>query len=106
MKEEKEHYKLVRDNILNILKNKGITYHSHIADDKEYKDCLYKKLIEELNEFIEEPCTEELADMLEVIDAIRSFHNISINELRTVKINKKNERGGFKNKIILDTTNE
>lgn len=106
MKEQKEYYKLVRDKIPEILKEKGIIFHSHIADDNEYESELYLKLQEELEEFILKPSTEELADMLEVIDAIRMFHDISIDDLKKVKIKKKKERGGFKNKIILDTTEE
>jgi len=102
----KEHYKLVRDNIPKILNEKGIKYNSHIADNKEYEDELYLKLQEELEEFITKPSVEELADMLEVIDAIRVFHDISLDDLKKIKINKKKERGGFKNKIILDTTDE
>jgi len=106
MKKIKEHNKLVRDNIPDILKNKGIEVNSHIADNNEYENELYLKLQEELEEFILKPSSEELADMLEVIDAIRIFHNISLDELKKQKINKKKERGGFKKKIILDTTEE
>lgn len=106
MKELKEHYKLVRDNIPDILKEKGIKCNFHIATTDEFEKELYNKLIEELNEFIEEPCTEELADMLEVIDSIRKFHNFNLDELKTVKKIKKIERGGFSDRIILDTTSE
>jgi predicted house-cleaning noncanonical NTP pyrophosphatase (MazG superfamily) len=106
MKEYKKHNKLVRDNVPDILKNKGIDYEFHIADDNEYESELYLKLQEELEEFILKPSIEKLADILEVIDAIRMFHNISLEELKKIKINKKKERGGFKNKIILDTTEE
>lgn len=44
--------------------------------------------------------------MLEVLDAIRGYYNFSLDELKSVKLNKNKERGGFKNKIILDTTIE
>ena len=101
-----EHYKLVRDRIPEILKEKGIEFYSHIANKEEYEQELYEKLREELQEFEDEPCVEELADMLEVLDAIRSFHNINLDELKTVKTKKSRERGGFKNRIILDTTIE
>lgn len=106
MNELKEHYKLVRDRIPDILKEKGIKYYSHIANKEEFEEKLYKKLREELDEFMDEPSVEELADMLEVIDAIRTFHNINLDELKTVKSRKKRERGSFIDRIVLDTTIE
>lgn len=106
MKELKKHYKLVRDNIPDILKEKKINCNFHIATIDEFEKELYNKLIEELNEFIEKPCVEELADMLEVLDSMRKFHNINLDELKTVKSVKKIERGGFSDRIILDTTSE
>lgn len=106
MKELKIHNKLVRDKIPEILKEKGIEYNSHVANNNEYENELYLKLQEELEEFILEPSAEELADMLEVLDAIRSFHKITLDELKTAKLNKYKERGAFKNKIILDSTKE
>ena len=106
MKELKEHYKLVRNNIPDILKNKGINCNFHIAGADEFEKELYKKLIEELEEFKENPCVEELADMLEVLDSMRRFHKINLNELKTNKSVKKEERGGFSDRIILDTTSE
>lgn len=106
MKEEKEHYKLVRNDIPDILKDKGINCNFHIATTDEFETELYRKLIEELEEFKEKPCVEELADMLEVLDAIRKFHNFNLDELKTVKSVKKKERGGFSDRIILNTTSE
>lgn len=106
MKEIKKHQKLVRDKIPDILKEKGIECDSHIADNNEYENELYLKLQEELEEFILEPSTEELADMLEVLDAIRNFHNISLDDLKSVKLNKYKERGAFRKKVILDSTKE
>lgn len=106
MKEVKEHNKLVRDNIPDYLKDKGINCNFHIATADEFEAELYKKLIEELEEFKENPCVEELADMLEVLDSMRRFHKINLDELKTVKKVKKIERGGFSDRIILDTTSE
>jgi len=106
MKKIKRHNKLVRDNILDILKDKGINCKFHVANNNEYENELYLKLQEELEEFILKPCTEELVDMLEVLDAIRKFHNINLDELKIVKKEKKIERGGFNDRIILETTKE
>lgn len=91
--------KLVRDNIPELLDAKGASYEKRIASDDEYREELFKKLQEETVEFSQDPSEEELADILEVIDAIRQlpgFENVAI-----VKEKKREERGGFEKRIIL-----
>ncbi|MFA5085999.1 MAG: nucleoside triphosphate pyrophosphohydrolase [Candidatus Paceibacterota bacterium] len=94
--------KLVRDRIPEIIKSKGSIPITHIADDKEYWQKLKEKLQEEVNEFIQDENAEEMADILEVIDAIINFKNFSKEELEAIKNKKAEERGKFKDKIILD----
>lgn len=57
---------------------------------------------EEVIEFIQAENTEELADVLEVIEAIFDFKKINKAELETVKKKKTEDRGVFKKKIILE----
>jgi len=94
--------KLVRDKIPEIIKNKGGVPITHIADDAEYWEKLNEKLQEEVNEFMEDQSIEEIADILEVIDAICDFKNFRKEELKTTKDKKAEERGKFKDKIILE----
>jgi len=47
---------------------------------------------------------EELADILEVINAICDFKKINKKELELIRKKKTKERGGFKERIILDET--
>ena len=94
--------KLVRDKIPNIIKKDGKIPVTHIASDEEFKTKLYEKLKEETDEFLKNPSNEELADILEVIDSICKQNKIEKDELETVKKQKSKERGGFKDKIILD----
>lgn len=94
--------KLVRDKIPEIIRSRGETPVTHIADDEEYWLKLKEKLQEEVNEFLEAESIEEMADILEVIDAILDFKKFDKEELQKVKSDKLNARGGFKNKTILE----
>jgi predicted house-cleaning noncanonical NTP pyrophosphatase (MazG superfamily) len=99
-----KHNKLVRDKISEIIKNKGAVPLTHIADDEEYWQKLKEKLQEEVDEFLKDWNEEELADILEVIYAICDFKNIDKEKLELLRKKKAEERGGFKDKIILDET--
>lgn len=65
--------KLVRDKIPEIIENNNEVAVTKILSDKDYQNELIKKLLEEYNEVLNargKDLLEELADMLEVIDAI------------------------------------
>lgn len=94
--------KLVRDKIPEIISRKCGHAIAHTATRKEYWTKLKDKLREEVEEFNAKPSLEELADILEVVDAIIEFKNFSRAELKKTKRDKKRERGGFKERIILE----
>lgn len=100
----KKYNKLVRDKIPEILEEKKVRFKTHIATKKEYPDKLYEKLIEELEEFKAKPNMEEFADMLEVIDFIGKYYNFNLTDIKNVKKTKKEQKGGFNERIILDET--
>jgi predicted house-cleaning noncanonical NTP pyrophosphatase (MazG superfamily) len=91
--------KLVRDRIPEILDAKGIEYEKRIATPEEYKEELIKKLTEEVGEFSDALSTEELADVIEVIEALKGLPEYS--DVGDVRMKKREERGGFEGKIIL-----
>lgn len=91
--------KLVRDNIPDILRKKGIPFEERIAEDQEYRIELFKKLREEIDEFDEEKSIDELADILEVIDAILLLPEFS--NVQEIKEKKRVEKGGFTKRVIL-----
>ena len=91
--------KLVRDKIPEILDAKNIAYERRIASSEEYKTELIKKLGEEIREFVEAGDPEELADVMEVIEALKMLPDYeSVEDLRKKKLQ---ERGGFSQHIIL-----
>jgi predicted house-cleaning noncanonical NTP pyrophosphatase (MazG superfamily) len=94
--------KLVRDKIPVILKQKGKNPVIHIANAEEYHGKLKEKLKEEVDEFLKSENMEELADVLEVIDAICKLKKIDKRKLELLRKKKKKERGGFEKRIILD----
>jgi predicted house-cleaning noncanonical NTP pyrophosphatase (MazG superfamily) len=63
---------------------------------------LRAKILEEANEFIENPCEEEAADMLEVLFAFTHLNGIDFEDVLEVAREKAEERGGFFNGIILE----
>lgn len=97
--------KLVRDKIPQIIEDRGTTPITYIADDEEYWERLKAKLQEEVDEVLEDTnVIEELADVLEVVNAILAFKGVTFEELEQIRLKKNEERGGFKNKIILEET--
>lgn len=99
----KEYSKLVRDKIPEIILGNGQKPNTRIATIEEYSVKLSQKLKEEVDEYLEEETVDELADVLEVIYAILDHKNVSKDELEKLRKNKYDERGGFSQRIILDT---
>ena len=95
----KSYNKLVRDKIPQILDAKNISYEKRIATPEEYKTELIKKLTEEIQEFSVAGDLEELADVVEVIEALKQLTEYE--NVEAVRQKKKEERGGFDQKIIL-----
>lgn len=91
--------KLVRDKTPEILDKKNIPYEKRLASDDEYKSELMKKLSEEVDEFLEAGDPEELADVLEVIAALRELPEYA--DVEDLRLGKLKERGGFEQRIIL-----
>ena len=94
--------KLVRDKIPAIITSKGGIPVYHVATNEEYEKELYKKLREEMAEFFQKHDAEELADIIEVVYAIAEKHGIPERKLEKLRKNKKEARGGFGEKIILE----
>ena len=106
---ERVYNKLVRDNIPNIIKNKGEEPVVRLLDDNEYKIELEKKLYEEYQEVISASGSdrlEELADMLEVIRALAKLENNDLNDIIKIADEKNIKRGAFEDRIFLEKVME
>ena len=91
--------KLVRNKIPEILDAKKIPYEKRVASPREYKTELIKKLKEEANEFAEAGSSEELADVIEVVEALKEL--LDFEKVEEIRIKKRGERGGFDSRVIL-----
>lgn len=98
----KTYHKLIRDKIPEIIKADGKVCVTRILSDEEYVDALEKKLNEEVAEYQTDKNLEELADILEVLQAICVARGYTLEELETVRAEKAKERGGFEKKIFLE----
>jgi len=92
--------KLVRDNILEIIRQGGVEPVFHIAGDEEYYQKLKEKLQEEVKEFLADESADELADILEVIDAISEYKKFD--DIEKIQNSKAEKRGKFNERIILE----
>lgn len=92
--------KLVRDKIPEIIKKSNAVPTTHVADNTEYAEKLHKKLDEEVKEYLEDKSKEELADVMEVINAILVLKGWSKDENEEIRKNKAEARGGFVERIV------
>lgn len=97
--------KLVRDDIPEIIAGTGKKYSARILNDLEYREELKNKSLEELNEYFSAEtkgdALEELADLLEVLNAFALYQGSDIEEVEAIRKKKYYERGGFNKKIFL-----
>ena len=94
--------KLVRDKIPEIIFKDSKTPIYKQADIDSYKKLVLEKMCEELLEFEEDPCLEEAADIYEVFLSILSAHDFKLEDVRKTAFKKRNDRGSFNNRIVLE----
>ena len=93
--------KLVRDNIPAICREKGQDPNTRILDKQEYGFELRRKLREEVEEYLLSGEPEELADIIEVIEALAEDQGSSWDEVIRLKQKKQVKNGAFRQKIFL-----
>lgn len=97
----RQYNKLVRDRIPELCKqNKQIAV-VEVLGVETYPAALREKLQEEVREFLDSGKPEELADILEVVDALAQTQNISLDKLLDIKAEKAQRNGGFQKRLFL-----
>ena len=98
----KVYNKLVRDKIPEIIEADEKTCKTRILSDEEYIASLEAKLNEEVAAYQADKNIEEMADVLEVLQAICIARGYSLEELEALRAKKASKRGGFADKIFLE----
>ena len=97
--------KLIRDKIPEKIKNKGSKLKTRVLGKKEFCYELLKKVGEEANSLPDissrKELLSELADVLDVIDEIKKFKNITAKEFSIVRRGNLKKKGGFKKHLFL-----
>ena len=96
-----KYHKLVRDRIPEIIEKQGKTCVTEVLSQDAYIQMVVEKLNEELMEYQESKSLEELADLLEVMEAAVIARGYTWEELLQVRDEKRQKRGGFQDRILL-----
>ena len=99
--------KLVRDKIPEIIESDGkwcLCRSVHGKD--EHLVYLRNKMIEETDEFVENPCLEEAADVYEVLVSLCQLYSLDFEDVVREAVHKRGDRGGFMKGIILERVDE
>ncbi len=100
-----DYHKLVRDGIPRIIEADGGQPVIRVLDQAGYLAALRAKLIEEAEEARAAPDRQlrsELADVLEVLQALAVAHGMSWEDVVAETARKRDERGGFDQRIFLE----
>lgn len=100
------HNKLVRDRIPEIIEDSGKTCVTRLLPQGEYLAALDAKLTEELAEYQADKSMEELADLLEVMMAVAEARGHSFAEVEAIRRAKAEKRGGFRERIFLESVTD
>lgn len=99
--------KLVRNKILSSMQADDFLLSVKKLSQPEYLVALKEKLVEESSEVLyansKDELLTELADLLEVFETLLVASGLSYDDIHTVKHNKYIERGGFEQKVKVDS---
>ena len=94
--------KLVRDKIPSIIKLGGKEPEVDVINSKkEYLLWLKVKMDEESQEFLQNPCLEEAADVYEVLLSFLHLTNLNLDDVIRTANNKRKKKGSFTKGVLL-----
>ena len=102
MKDKKLYHKLVRDRIPEIIEQSGKAYSMRQELGPRLQDYAMRKLQEEVMEFVENPCAEEAADIMEIMNFLCNRLGIHESTIMAEAHAKRISRGGFEMGLILE----
>jgi len=102
MTKKKLYHKLVRDRIPEIIERDGKDYQIRQLRGDDLTRFALKKLREEVQEFIENPCAEEAADIEEILAFVCTRLSIGPTAIRAHRLSKCATRGGFDMGLLLE----
>lgn len=97
--------KLIRDRIPSIIAASGRQCNTTVLAEPAFRAALLVKLVEEAQEVqtaVPEELVTELADVLEVMDALLALHQLTLPQVREVQEQRRLARGGFDSRLQLD----
>lgn len=102
--ERKVYNKLIRDRIPEIIEQDNRKCEVVVMPDDEFDNALREKLVEEAQEARQTGEAEliiELADLLEVMQALMKLHKIALAQLEAEQHKRHKSRGGFEKRLKL-----
>lgn len=100
--------KLIRDRIPELMDADGVRYQVDVLDDAAFRAALLEKLVEEAGEVRaaegRSELVKELADVLEVVEALLEVEGVGWDEVRGVQEARRVARGGFRRRLRLRWT--
>jgi len=104
----KRYNKLIRDRILEIIKEAGEKPYFRILNKKEYFEEVKKKVVEEAKELTKvknkKGVINEVVDIQELLDVLISELGLTKSQIKKQQKIKNKKRGGFKKKLFLIKT--
>lgn len=100
----KNHNKLIRDRIPEIIQSAGKQCATEVLCEEDYQQALRQKLIEEAHEAataIGDDLIQELADLYEVIDGLMLVYHVDREAVVKIQEERRAERGGFNKRLRL-----
>jgi predicted house-cleaning noncanonical NTP pyrophosphatase (MazG superfamily) len=93
------HNKLWRDKLAEMVSEEGSVVYIDNIDEDQYEEALRAKIVEESIEMLEsvdqDDVMEEMADSLEVMDALCKVYGITMDDIKKIKDEKFEDLGGY-----------